>query len=112
MYENNIYYNIKFISAEGSWIQGGSRIPGGTAAAGTVAGGNIPVGQGPPSGHLVGTLSSEQTESVAGVRPNLVPSPGMVTAQAGQFDPNRPPANQIGPDMSQFRGIIPPFVSF
>lgn len=66
--------------------------------------GNIQVGQGPPIG-LGGPPPGGEPQ---GGRPHLAQSPGMGMAPAGQNNNQGPP----GPNMNQYRGIIPQFVSF
>jgi hypothetical protein len=103
-------------AAEGSWIQGGSRIAGGPGtgvAVGVAGSGNIQGGPGLPVGPTPG-----QVEGPAGGRPNSGQSPGMGMAPAGQHPGPQnnqaqvpPGPHQIGPNMHHYRGIIPPFVS-
>lgn len=103
------------ISAEGSWIQGGSRAAGGAGAGAAGPGsGSTQGAQGPPIN--IGSQPGH-TEGPSGGRPNLGPSPGMGMGQAGphgsQNNQNPLPSgpHQVGPNMHHYRGLIPPFVS-
>jgi len=116
VYKLLIYYWI--FTAEGSWIQGGSRTASGAVPV-TSAGpgnGNTPAGQGLPLN--IPVSGGHTQEGPGGGRQNLGQSPNMVAGPAGQHNSvnNQGSApssgsHQIGPNLHHYRGLIPPFVS-
>ncbi|XP_012533610.1 protein PRRC2C isoform X4 [Monomorium pharaonis] len=101
---------------EGSWIQGGSRTPGGAVPV-TSAGpgnGNTPAGQALPLN--IPVSGGHTQEGPGGGRQNLGQSPNMGAGPGGQHNsvnnqgsaPSSGP--QIGPNLHHYRGLIPPFM--
>ncbi|XP_066588319.1 protein PRRC2A-like isoform X2 [Prorops nasuta] len=95
---------------EGSWIQGGSRTGSGAGAATAGSGnGSTQAVQGPPM-----NISGQggHSEGPGTARQNLGQSPAMAMAPVGQHNSNnsQAPAPSTGPNLHQYRGLIPPFM--